>query len=96
LETALDAVVVMREDGMVAGWNDRAVNVLGWTREEAVGRAMADLIIPERYRVAHKNGLERYLSSGEATVLGRRIEVSGIMKNGEEFPPRTVDCPNPG
>jgi PAS domain S-box-containing protein len=86
LETALDAVVVMREDGMVAGWNDRAVNVLGWTREEAVGRAMADLIIPERYRVAHKNGLERYLSRGEATVLGRRIEVSGIRKNGEEFP----------
>ena len=71
---------------MVAGWNDRAVNVLGWTREEAVGRAMADLIIPERYRVAHKNGLERYLSRGEATVLGRRIEVSGIRKNGEEFP----------
>jgi PAS domain S-box-containing protein len=86
LETALDAVVVMRNDGIVADWNDQAVKVFGWAREEAVGRAMADLIIPERYRVAHKNGLERYLSSGEATVLGRRIEVSGIRKNGEEFP----------
>jgi C4-dicarboxylate-specific signal transduction histidine kinase len=47
---------------------------------------MADLIIPERYRTAHKNGLKRYLSGGEATVLGRRLEVSGIRKNGEEFP----------
>ena len=86
LETALDAVVVMRHDGIVAGWNDHAVNTFGWTREDALGRAMADLIIPERYREAHKNGLERYLSSGEAVVLGRRIEVSGIRKNGEEFP----------
>ena len=40
LETALDAVVVMRDDGIVADWNDQAVNVFGWTREEAVGRAM--------------------------------------------------------
>src|SRR6516225_5074672 len=86
LETALDAVVVMRNDGIVADWNDLAVDMFGWTREEAVGRAMADLIIPGRYREAHKNGLKRYLLGGEASVLGRRIEVSGIRKNGEEFP----------
>ena len=96
LETALDAVVVMRDDGIVADWNDQAVNVFGWTREEAVGHAMADLIIPERYRQAHKNGLERYLSSGEATVLGRRIEVSAIRKNGEEFPVELAIAPIQG
>ena len=86
LETALDAVVVMRDDGIVADWNDQAVDMFGWTREEAVGRTMADLIIPGRYREAHKSGLKRYLLGGEATVLDRRIEVSGIRKNGEEFP----------
>ena len=47
---------------------------------------MADLIIPERYHAAHRNGLQRYLKSGQARVLGQRIEVSGIRKNGEEFP----------
>lgn len=93
LETALDAVVVMRDDGIVADWNDQAVNVFGWTRAEAVGRAMADLIIPERYRQAHKNGLERYLATDEATVLGRRIEVSAIRKNGEEFPVELAIAP---
>ena len=86
LETALDAVIVMRDDRVVGGWNHHAVTIFGWTREEAVGRAMADLIIPERYRAAHKNGLQRYVAGGEATVLGRRIEVSGVRKNGEEFP----------
>jgi two-component system, LuxR family, sensor kinase FixL len=86
LETALDAVVLMREDGVVAGWNDRAVTMFGWTPEEALGRTMADMIIPERYRASHRNGLERYLATGQTTVLGQRAEVSGIRKNGEEFP----------
>ena len=86
LETALDAVVVMKSDGVVADWNDRAVDVFGWSRNEAVGRTMADLIIPERYREAHRNGLQRYLETGMGSVLGTRIEVAGLRKNGEEFP----------
>jgi PAS domain S-box-containing protein len=86
LDTALDAVVVMKRDGVVADWNDRAVGIFGWSRDEAVGRAMADLIIPERYREAHRTGLQRYLETGKGEVLGKRIEVSGLRKNGEEFP----------
>jgi PAS domain S-box-containing protein len=86
LETALDAVVVMKSDGVLADWNDRAVDVFGWSRDEAVGRIMADLIIPERYREAHRKGLRRYLERGKGEVVGRRIEVSGLRKNGEEFP----------
>lgn len=85
-ETALDAVVVMTSDGIVADWNDRAVSIFGWLRDEAVGRTMANLIIPERYREAHKNGLQRYLRTRQGDALGRRIELSGIKKNGEEFP----------
>ena len=86
LETALDAVVVMKSDGVVADWNERAVGVFGWSRDEAVGRIMADLIIPERYREAHRKGLRRYLETGKGEVVGRRIELSGLRKNGEEFP----------
>lgn len=86
LETALDGVVIMNSDGVVADWNDRAASTFGWAREEAVGRNMADLIIPERYREAHRSGLQRYFRSRKGEVLGRRIEVSGIRKNGEEFP----------
>ena len=96
LETALDAVIVMRTDGAVADWNDHAVRVFGWTRDEAVGRTMADLIIPERYRDAHKSALDRYLNTRRATVLGRRIEVSAIRKNAEEFPVELSIAPIPG
>ena len=86
LETALDAVVVMNSDGVVVDWNDRAAGVFGWSRDEAVSRSMADLIIPERYREAHRNGLQRYLETGLGSVLGTRIEVAGLRKNGKEFP----------
>jgi PAS domain S-box-containing protein len=81
LETALDAVVVMKSDGVVADWNDRAAGVFGWSRDAAVGRAMADLIIPERYREAHRNGLQRYLETGIGSVLGTRISVGRFAIN---------------
>jgi two-component system, LuxR family, sensor kinase FixL len=85
LDTALDAVIVMKSDGVVVDWNDRAVDIFGWSRDEAVGQKMANLIIPERYRRGHEDGLRRYLETGEAEILGRRIEVSGLRKNGDEF-----------
>jgi PAS domain S-box-containing protein len=86
LETALDAVIVMKSDGIVAGWNDRAVSTFGWSQNEAVGRTLADLIVPERDRDAHRNGLRRYLASKQGEVVGKRLELSGLKKNGEEFP----------
>jgi PAS domain S-box-containing protein len=86
LDTALDAVVVMTRDGMVAGWNGSAERIFGWTGAEAVGRPMADLIIPEQHREAHCRGLERFNATGEQRVLGRRIEISALGKDGREFP----------
>ena len=86
LETTLDAVIVMKSDGIVVDWNDRAVSIFGWSREEAVGRTLGELVIPERYREAHKKGLRRYLENRKGEVIRRRIEVSGLRKNGDEFP----------
>jgi PAS domain S-box-containing protein len=86
LDTALDAVVVMTREGMVAGWNEVAEQTFGWTGAEAVGRLMADLIIPEQHREAHSRGLERYNATAEERVLNRRIEISAIDRSGREFP----------
>jgi PAS domain S-box-containing protein len=76
----------MTADGVVVDWNDRAVEMFGWSRGEAVGQSMAELIIPMRHRTAHRSGIRRYLETGQARVLGRRVEVSGLRKSGEEFP----------
>jgi PAS domain S-box-containing protein len=86
LETALDAVVVMRRDGTVAAWNKVAERTFGWPAAEAIGRMMADLIIPARYRDAHGSGLARYNAMGEERVLGQRIEIAAMTRGGAEIP----------
>jgi PAS domain S-box-containing protein len=86
LDTALDAVIVMTGDGMVAGWNGVAEQVFGWSAAEAHGRLMAELVIPFEYREAHGRGLERYHRTGEERVLNRRIEISALRRDGSVFP----------
>src|SRR5262249_7723526 len=95
LETALDAVVIIKSDGIVADWNDRAMSVFGWSSDEAVGRIMADLIIPERYREAHRKGLQRYLESGKGQVIGRGNQGSGFGKKGRGISRAPLNLPTP-
>ena len=75
LEGALDAVVGMDANGDVIDWNAQAEATFGYTRAEAVGRRLAELIIPSPLREAHYKGLERYFETGEAPILNRRVEV---------------------
>lgn len=86
LDTALDAVVVMGLDGHIIGWNQNASELFGWSADEAIGRRLSDLIIPEKLRDAHENGLSHFLATGEGPVLGRRIEVPALTRAGEEIP----------
>jgi len=86
VETALDAVVMMDRDGLITGWNPQAETTFGWSAQEAIGRHLADTIIPQRMREAHRVGLARYLASGEAVVLNRRLELAALHRNGREFP----------
>lgn len=86
LDTALDAVIVMAEDGHVIGWNRIAEETFGWSSDEALGARLSDLIIPPKFREAHERGLARYLATGEARVLDRRIEIAALHRDGNEFP----------
>lgn len=86
LETALDAVVVMNSDGGVVEWNDRAVETFGWLRSEALGRPLAQLMIPAAFQNAHNRGLQKFRETGEGPFLRKRVEVTGMRKSGEEFP----------
>ncbi len=86
LETALDAIVTMNHDGRVVEWNPAAERTFGYAREQAVGREMAELIIPLPLRERHRRGLARYLATGEGAVIGRRIEITAMRSDGSEFP----------
>ncbi len=86
LEAALDAVVTMDHTGRVIGWNHAAETTFGYRANEVVGREMADTIVPPSLRAAHRNGLARFLENEQPVILDRRLEVTGMHKNGTEFP----------
>jgi PAS domain S-box-containing protein len=86
LRTALDCIISMDAHGHVVEWNPAAEHTFGYDREEAIGRTLAEMMIPERFRQAHQAGLARYLATGEEQVIGKRIELTGLRRNGEEFP----------
>lgn len=86
LDTSSDAYVAMDLDGRITDWNRRAETMFGWPRRSAIGRLMAQTIVPARYRKAHRQGFRRLLASGKSTVLNRALEVMARHRDGREFP----------
>jgi PAS domain S-box-containing protein len=85
VDTALDAFVQMDEGGIVSDWNSQAENIFGWPRSEALGKDLSALIIPEAQRAAHKAGLQRFLHTGQRAILGRRLELDALRRDGREI-----------
>lgn len=86
IDTALDAFIGVDAAGRITDWNPRASEIFGWTREEVLGKTVTETIIPPRLREAHENGMQRYSVSGSSGVVGRRIQLSALRRDGEEFP----------
>lgn len=86
MATALDGVVATNEHGIVIGWNRNAEAIFGHTAEEALHQPMAELIIPKDTRSAHNHGMDRYLSTGEIHILGKRVKVTALHKEGHAIP----------
>jgi PAS domain S-box-containing protein len=86
LETAHEAFISIDEEGRVRAWNREAERTFGWRREQALGRLLRDLIIPEAYRDRHQDGLRRFVETGEGPLLDKRIEITALHRNGREFP----------
>lgn len=73
-------------DGYITGWNHQAEKIFGWRAEEILEQTIEQTIIPERYREAHRNGMQRYLGTGESTVLNSLVEIYALHRDGHEFP----------
>ena len=93
VDNALDANVLMDRDGIVTGWNARAAAMFGWSADEAVGRKLSALIIPERFRAQHEQGLRRYVETGVGPILNKRLEISALHRAGHEFPVELAVAP---
>ena len=86
VNTAIDGVILMDARGLIVDWNPAAEQIFGWERDESIGAELATRIIPERFREAHRRGLAHFLATREGPVLGRRLELPAIRRDGTEFP----------
>jgi len=86
LVTAIDAIVSIDVDGRITEFNPAAELMFGWQRAAILGEAMVATIVPVSLREAHSAGFARHLRTGASTLLGHRIETTGLRSDGTEFP----------
>lgn len=85
-EVSLDALISVNDLGVVIEWNPQAEKIFGYTKDEIIGKELSKTIIPHAFRKAHSDGMDNFHKTGHGPVLNKRIEITALRKNGEEFP----------
>ena len=85
LETVGEGIVAADSSGKIVMVNQAVQDIWGHRAEELIGESL-QMLIPEKYRQAHSAGWERYQQTGVSRVLGKRLELEGVRKDGSIFP----------
>ena len=85
IESAHDAFIGMDLDGMITDWNTQAERMFGWRRHEAIGRPLADLVLPQRYHESLRRAIREFHTTGHTGALNRRLERTVVKRDGEEL-----------
>jgi len=85
VEAAADAIISADFQGNIVLWNRRAESMFGYRSDEVLGKPLT-FVMPERFRQAHREGIERFPSTGEPRIIGRTVELAGLRHDGAEFP----------
>jgi len=84
--SAHDAIIMMNNDGNVAYWNESTETMFGYKKEEALGRELHALVVPERFYEDFKKGFSGFRKTGKGAAVGKTVELVGLRKDREEFP----------
>jgi PAS domain S-box-containing protein len=85
-EFAQDAILMMDPQGDISMWNPTAQKILGYTREEAIGKNLHDLLAPDRYLPAHEAAFPDFVRTGRGNAVGKTLELTAVKKDGREIP----------
>ena len=85
-DAALDAIISMDEKGNIVEFNPAACSCFGYTTDQVLSKPLVELIVPAQFRTAHNAGMKHYLNTGKGNNIGKRIEITAMRANGEEFP----------
>jgi PAS domain S-box-containing protein len=86
LESALDCIITINHEGKIIEFNPAAERTFGYSRGEALGRDMAELIVPPQFRERHHEGMAHFLTTGASPVVNQRLEMPAQRADGTEFP----------
>jgi two-component system NtrC family sensor kinase len=86
IAAALDCIIAIDETGAVLEFNPAAEQAFGRRRADVLGKPISELIVPPALRQRHTEGFADYLRTGNARLIGRRIEIEAMRANGEIFP----------
>ncbi|HKZ50735.1 MAG TPA: PAS domain S-box protein, partial [Dehalococcoidia bacterium] len=95
LQAALDAILITDDQGKVIEFNRAAEEMFGYSRAEALGREVFDLIVPPSLRERNREGLADAVGRGEGGVTSRRVEGTAMRADGTEFPVEVTSVPLP-
>lgn len=86
LESSHEAFIAFDQQQRITDWNSEAQRTFGWSRQEAIGRQLSELIIPPSQREDHNRGMAHFLTTGHGPALNKRIELEALHRSGKEFP----------
>ncbi|WP_076593443.1 diguanylate cyclase domain-containing protein [Herminiimonas arsenitoxidans] len=86
LQNANDAFIAMDQNGIIVDWNEQAEHLLGWTRREAIGQNLSEMVVPPAMREDYAQDLQHFIATGESNIINQRIEVTALRRDGVEFP----------
>mgnify|MGYP001553360562 CR=1 FL=1 len=86
LESSLDALIIIDQNGIIEEFNPQAEEIFGWRRDDVFGKPVAGFIVPEEQRKAHTRGMDHYNKTGEGPIIGKRLELNALHRDGHEFP----------
>jgi two-component system sensor kinase FixL len=85
LDTVPDAMIVIDTEGIIQSFSPAAEQLFGWTRDEVLGRNV-NLLMPAEHAEAHDSYIQRYLTTGEARIIGCPRAVEARAKTGAGVP----------
>ncbi len=84
--SALDAIIMMDDNGCISYWNEAAEEIFGYSEEEALGKEMHTFLTPDKYHGAYEEGVRAFKETGQGPVVGKTLELTALRGNGTEFP----------
>ena len=83
---ALDAIILIDNEGNIVFWNPAAEKIFGYSNEEVMGKDMHKMLAPERYHEDSNNAFKKFKSTGKGDAVGKIVELAGLREDGSEFP----------